>query len=262
MGVRERSRRFRGTLFVTRREQHESLTVAVTRLPEGRPDGPSFVLVHGIGVSSRYWRPVAMRLARHGSVYLVDLPGYGSAPDPRTHVSLDDHADVLATFVRTSGLTDVVLVGHSMGAQVVASAAQRHPELAGHLVLMAPTIEPSRRNAWRAIGRLLLDGFREPPVVTWLAVTDYLLRCGVPYIVQQFPVLLDDALEERIADVPGRLLLMRGENDVVVSREWTRMLAERAGAPFAEVRGPHNVMYTDPDTVTERIVQHAVVGAG
>lgn len=261
MAFRERSRRFRGTRFVTRREQHETLTVAVTRVPDSSDAGPAYVLVHGIGVSSRYWRPVAIRLAKHGTVHLVDLPGYGSAPNPRTHVSMADHADVLATFVRTSGFDKVVLVGHSMGAQVISLAAQRHPDLAEHLVLMAPTIEPARRTAWRAIRGLLRDGFREPLIVTWLATTDYLFRCGVPYIRQQLPVLLGDALEDRIADVPGRLLVMRGVDDVVVSREWAQLLADRAGAPLVQVAGPHNVMYTDPDGVADTVVQHAVTGA-
>jgi len=261
MTFRERTRRFRGTVFVTRREVHEKYTVAVTRLPEGRTDGPAFVLVHGLGVSSRYFRPVATRLCRAGSVFLVDLPGYGSAPNPKTPISLEDHADVVARFIRTEGLTDVVLVGHSMGSQVIATLAQRHPDLAGHLVLMAPTLEPERRTAPRAVGGLLHDVFREPPRVSWIAFTDYLLRTGLPYLLKQFPLVLDDDLAGRIHEVPGSLLFMRGTGDVLVSREWTRHLAERSGSPMVEVLGPHVVMYTDPDAVAEAIVQHAVVGA-
>ena len=189
----------------------------MTRLPGGRSDGPAFVLVHGLGVSSRYFRPVAIRLGRVGSVYLVDLPGYGSAPNPKTPISLDDHADVVARFIQTEGLTDVVLVGHSMGSQVIATLAQRHPDLAGHLVLMAPTIEPERRTAARAIGSLARDVFREPPVVSWTVFTDYLFRTGLPYLLKQFPLVLDDRLEDRIHEVPGSLLLMRGTGDVIVS---------------------------------------------
>lgn len=261
MTFRERTRRFRGTLFVTRRETHESYTVSVTRLPEGREDGPSFVLVHGLGVSSRYFRPVAQRLRAHGTVYLVDLPGYGAAPNPREPVSLDDHADVVAQFIRTTGLQDVVLVGHSMGSQVVASVAQRHPGLAEHLVLMAPTLEPERRTAPRAIGGLLRDALREPLRVSWIAFTDYLMRTGLPYLLEQFPLVLDDDLAGRVDQVPGRLLFMRGTGDLLVSREWTRLLADRAGADMVEVLGPHVVMYTDPDAVADAIAQHAVVGA-
>ncbi|MFT4029750.1 MAG: alpha/beta hydrolase [Protaetiibacter sp.] len=252
-----RRRRFRGTLFVTDREQHEKLTVAVTRLPDRRGDGPAFVLVHGLGVSSRYFRPVALRLAGHGEVFLVDLPGYGAAPNPRTPVSLAGHADTVAAFIRDLGLDDVVLVGHSMGSQVIATLAERHPGLARALVLMAPTLEPGRRTATRAVRGLLRDILREPPIVSWIAFTDYLLRTGLPYLLRQFPLVLDDRLDERIGGVPGRLLLMRGTDDVLVSLPWLQTLAERSGASVVEVLGPHVVMYTDPDAVAAAILRHA-----
>ncbi|TXK19776.1 alpha/beta fold hydrolase [Homoserinibacter sp. GY 40078] len=257
---RERRRRFRGTLFVTTHEQHASYTVAVTRMPGSRDSGPAFVMVHGLGVSSRYFRPVAIRLAERGSVFLVDLPGYGSAPDPRQPVSLDDHADALAAFLRETRLTEVVLVGHSMGSQVIATLAQNHPDLAGRMVLMAPTVEPERRSVRRAVSGLLHDTFREPPAVTWIAFTDYLLRTGPRYLLAQIPVVLDDALETRLGGVPGQLLLMRGSRDVLCSSGWVAHLAEVSGAPTVEVPGPHVVMYTDPDAVAEAIARHAVGG--
>ncbi len=49
------------------------------RTPSAAPRDarPAFVLVHGIGVSSRYFHPVAAFLAEHGTVYAIDLPGYG-----------------------------------------------------------------------------------------------------------------------------------------------------------------------------------------
>ncbi len=253
----ERRRRFRGTLFVTTREVHERLRVAVTRLPErGIPDGPAFVLVHGIGVSSRYFRPLAARLTDDGTVHLVDLPGYGAAPDPRRPVSLDDHADALASFVRGLDAPEVVVVGHSMGAQVVVSLAQRHPGLASRLVLIGPTMEPARRTAAQAIGRLLLDGTREPLTVNGIVFTDYVFRAGPVYTIRQLPLVLDDSLEERVVGLDVPVLIVRGDDDPIVSGEWVRELAARAEAPLVEVDGPHVVQYTNPDAVARAIERH------
>ncbi|MFC3301072.1 alpha/beta fold hydrolase [Arthrobacter agilis] len=36
-----------------------------------------FVLIHGIGMSHRYFRRLGAVLAAHGDVHLIDLPGYG-----------------------------------------------------------------------------------------------------------------------------------------------------------------------------------------
>jgi pimeloyl-ACP methyl ester carboxylesterase len=251
----ERCRRFRGTLFVTRHEQHERLTVAVSRMPGPAVEGPVFVLVHGIGVSSRYFRPLAIELAKRGSVFLIDLPGYGSAPDPRTEVDLCGHADALASFVRSLAVPEVVIVGHSMGAQVAVSLAQRHPGLASRLVLIGPTIEPGRRTAAQAIGRLLVDVTREPVTVNTIVFTDYVFRAGAPYTIRQLPLVLDDRLENRIAGLGMPALVVRGTRDPIVSSAWARLLAERAQGEVVEVPGPHVVMYTAPERVAAAILR-------
>jgi pimeloyl-ACP methyl ester carboxylesterase len=43
----------------------------------GRVGAPAVVLLHGLGVSSRYMLPLARELAPHFRVYAVDLPGFG-----------------------------------------------------------------------------------------------------------------------------------------------------------------------------------------
>lgn len=249
----ERRRRFRGTLFVSRWEEHDDLTVAVTRLA-GPADGPAFVLVHGIGVSSRYYRPLALELVKHGSVSLIDLPGYGAAPDPHSDVTLDGHADAVASLLRSLTSRETVVVGHSMGAQVAVSLARRHAQLVSRLVLIGPTMEPGRRTAVQAISRLLLDGTREPAAVNGIVFTDYVFRAGPPYTIRQLPHLLHDRLEGRIAGLPVPVLVVRGTRDPIVSLSWTRLLAERAGGEALEVPGPHVVMYTAPEAVAAAIV--------
>src|SRR3982751_3353809 len=97
-----RVRRWRGAEFYTSRQRHGDPTLIVKRFPrrDYAVEDATFVLVHGIGVSSRYFQPLASELARRGRVFLVDLPGYGAAPNPRRDVSLADHAGVLAGFLR------------------------------------------------------------------------------------------------------------------------------------------------------------------
>jgi pimeloyl-ACP methyl ester carboxylesterase len=252
--TRGRLRRFRGTEYVTARQRHGALTVAVERFPgPGERSGRSYVLVHGIGVSSRYFHPLAVELARTGMVHLVDLPGYGAAPDPRRDVSIADHAAVLAAFLRGTGIDNPVLVGHSWGCEVVAALAEQHPDVSDRIVLMAPTLEPRARTAPRAIGRLLLDGLREPPHVSLLVTADYLFRCGVPYLVRQMPHMLRDRIEDRVGAHGSDVLVIAGDRDPIAPPAWSRRLAEAAGGRYREVEGPHVVMYSDPVRVAAAI---------
>ena len=252
-----RQRMVRGAVFHTSRQVHEDLTIVVKRFPvrhEPRDTDRAFVLVHGIGVSSRYFQPLAAELAQHGTVYLVDLPGYGAAPDPRRDVTIADHASVLASVLRRAGLEDAVLVGHSWGSQVVSMLAHDHPEVTQRIVLMAPTLEPDARTFWRATRNLLHDSLREPPVVFGIAVTDYLLRCGVPYLMRQVPHMLADRIEQRVAGLRARVLVVNGDRDPIVSPRWATELSDlSARVEFREVHGPHVIMHTDPEMIAEHI---------
>ena len=254
---RYRRRLVRGAAFFTSRQVHEDLTIVVKRFEVRHPPVDTdrvFVLVHGIGVSSRYFQPLAAELAHRGAVYLVDLPGYGAAPDPRRDVTIADHAAVLASFLRRAGFENAVLVGHSWGCQVVSLLARDHPDVTDRIVLMNPTLEPEARTFWRAARNLLHDALREPPVVFGIAVTDYLLRCGLPYLLKQVPHMLTDAIETRVGALRPRVLIVNGDRDPIVSGPWARRLSDESDTiEFVEVNGPHVIMHTDPVMIAEHI---------
>lgn len=258
---RYRHRSVRGARFFTSRQSHDELTIVVKRFPlrhASQGDDQAYVLVHGIGVSSRYFQPLASELARHGRVYLVDLPGYGGAPNPRRDVTIADHAAVLASFLRRSNLENPVLVGHSWGSQVVSMLARDHPEVSDQIVLMAPTLEPDARSGWIATRNLLTDALREPPVVFGIAITDYLIRCGLPYLRRQVPHMLRDQIEARLDDLRARVLVINGDNDPIVSSRWAKGLSLQGRSfQFREVRGPHVIMHTDPESIATHITEFA-----
>lgn len=245
--------------FFTSRRAFDDLTVVVKRFPRvAEGDGPAFVLVHGIGVSSRYFHPAAAELAKAGAVYLVDLPGYGAAPDPRRDVSIADHAGVLARVLEDSGLVNPVLVGHSMGSQVVSRLAVDSPEVTDRIVLLAPTMPADERRLWPAALRLLVDGARNPLRANLIIGWDYFVRCGMPYFFRQVRHLFGDRIEDRLAGIRAKTLVLIGDKDLVVPERWARFVAESIpGARFETVKGPHVIMYSDPVHVAAFIVEHA-----
>src|SRR4051794_8431531 len=58
--------------------------------------GPTFVLVHGLGMSHRYLARLHASLARAGTVHSVDLPGFGGLRRPRRALPVEDLAIALA----------------------------------------------------------------------------------------------------------------------------------------------------------------------
>jgi len=105
------------------------------------------VLVHGIGMGRKVFGDLVQHLDGEALVVALDLPGYGDAPEPTRTPTIERMADLVAAYLRHLGRGLVVLLGHSMGTQVVTETAARHPDTVDRLVLVAPTVDRHRRRA-------------------------------------------------------------------------------------------------------------------
>ena len=105
--------------------------------------GQPVVLVHGLGVSSRYFGPLAERLAGRMRVIAPDLPGWGGSERPDVVLDIGSAADVLAEIIVAEKLGAPTLVANSLGCQFVVELATRRPDLVGALV----SDLPDRRSA-------------------------------------------------------------------------------------------------------------------
>ncbi|MGY1743409.1 MULTISPECIES: alpha/beta fold hydrolase [unclassified Blastococcus] len=108
----------------------------------GAPGGRPMVFAHGFGCDQAMWRDVAPAFEDDHRVVLFDHVGAGgsdlSAYDPVRYGSLRGYADDVVAICRELGLTDVVLVGHSVSAMIGVLAARQAPELFGALVMIGP----------------------------------------------------------------------------------------------------------------------------
>ncbi|WP_340698271.1 alpha/beta fold hydrolase, partial [Cellulosimicrobium funkei] len=192
----------------------------------------------------------------------VILPGFGAAPRAPRDVSIEEHAAVVAEHVRRHvlDLPDgaprpvVVLVGHSMGAQVVAQAMADHPREAPAGVLVGPTADRHARSAPRQALRLARDAVGERPRALATLAVDYVLRCSLPHYARQVRHMLAHRLEDVVPRVPGRLVVVRGAHDPIAPRLWCRELALAAPrGMLREVRGRHHAMDADPEGIVAAV---------
>lgn len=216
-----------------------------------------FVLVHGIGVSSQYFERLALELATIGMVYLVDLPGFAGVPRPRTELEIGDFADVLARWIRHEGLVDPVVIGHSMGAQIVTELLATQPGIADHAVLIGPPVNLEERSSARQALRLVQSSVRESSKTRRIAMSGY-LRCGPRWFLQVLPRMMTYPIEERLPLVTAELLVIRGVHDAVAPEAWIEMVCSLpAQAHWVEIPGAaHAVIYDHSDEVARLILEH------
>ena len=205
------------------------------------------VLVHGIGVSSRYMVPLARQLAPYYRVFAPDLPGWGRSENPPHVPNVVELADALAAWMQAVGLERAALLGNSFGCQIIAELALRHPERVERTVLQGPTIDPYARSAIRQILRWLLDGTREPPTQPLVLMLDY-LNFGPGVVLRTFQYSLQDRIEEQLPHVQVPTLVVRGARDPIVSQRWAEEAAHLLpmGQLVVIPGGPHTVNYTNP----------------
>lgn len=111
-------------------------------------NGPTVVLVHGLGGRVDQWLPVARRLASRHRVVLVELPGHGLSPMPPPFTLDQATAALEATLAKTAP-EPFLLVGHSMGGVVAVNLALRHPGRVRGLVLVETVLRPGLDDAER-----------------------------------------------------------------------------------------------------------------
>lgn len=74
------------------------------------------LLIHGTGGTRGHWDPVRDRLAAQRSLLLVDLPGHGESPSPRSAPSNPiGYAGILAGVLDELGHRSVHVAGNSVG---------------------------------------------------------------------------------------------------------------------------------------------------
>ncbi|MFC7879319.1 alpha/beta fold hydrolase [Isoptericola sp. NPDC057391] len=216
----------------------------------GDPVAGAVVLVHGIGVSERYFRPLARELAVDRRVLVPDLPGFGQSPRPRRAPTVDELAALLVSVLRRRRTGRATVVGHSMGAQVAAAMLRDAPDVVGGAILVGPVVDPGAASAAAQAWRLLRDSLHEPARVNAVVGSDY-LRAGPRWYSAMLPRMLAFDTRAAVSAATGPVLVVRGQHDRVASRAWCRMLA--GTAPDGELRevpgAGHVAMATAPRLV-------------
>jgi pimeloyl-ACP methyl ester carboxylesterase len=146
-------------------EYHRFVRIAGLKVRyEDTGQGPTVLLLHGIGHSLRNWSRTVPALVEAGfRAISIDMPGFGySEPTPEV---LDEAGTTvfLEAFLDTFYLDAVDLVGHSLGGAIATVFALHRPARVRRLALVAaavgPDVNPALRLLTLQIGKALVRPF-------------------------------------------------------------------------------------------------------
>ena len=187
---------------------------------------PAIIFIHGgfgnksgFGFQEEYFSP------NHRCV-AADMRGRGDSDKPDELYTMEQHGDDVAELIRHLGLVKPVLVGQSMGGQVVISTAARHPELVGAI---ASLDSPSNIPGWHKAHH---------------GPFDHLMKKGLPFrdtlrsFLRASYLPTDDP--SRVGNMADRLAKVP---DHVILNGWHGMSAFEPGPILEGVRCPY--LYID-----------------
>lgn len=239
-----------GSRFRSREREVLGLRLHVREAGAGEP----VLLLHGIGVSGRYFEPLGSELARARRVLIPDLPGWGASERRRRALGLEQLADVVDALLRREDGAPPV-VANSFGCQVALALAERRPPSMGPLILIGPTVDPAYRGWLAQAARLTLDAVREPARLTPRLLADY-ARMGPRRFLATARAALADRPEQRLPHVESPLLVVRGERDATTTVAWARRCAALAPrGTFVAVPGAAHAAHVSHPALVADLVQ-------
>lgn len=221
--------------------------------PAGREP---LLLVHGLGVSSRYMIPTGRALAPTVPVWAPDLPGFGRSEKPDRVLDLDALTEALVGWMDAVGIGRAAMLGNSLGCQLIVRVALRYPDRISRAVLTGPTADPHASSVLHYAVRAVRDLVHESPALYPILLYDYLVG-GVWRFWRTFLYLVADSIEEMLPRVEIPTLVVRGSNDTIVPHRWA---AEAAAllphGALATIEGaPHAVNFSAPDRLAALVTE-------
>jgi len=224
------------------------IRISVGAVPDDRLP---VILVHGLGMSSRYMVPLARHLSPHVRVYAPDLPGFGLSDKPRQALTVRELADALAAWTNAVGVGRAAFVGNSLGCEILVELALRHPQLVDRLVLQGPTPDPEVRALIRqAVGFFAIAPF-ERWSLAWVALADY-ARGGIGRYILTLRSMVDNHIAEKVRRVTQPTLVVWGTRDCIVPHAFVVSLASSLpDGRLAVIPGAaHGINYSHPEAFT------------
>jgi pimeloyl-ACP methyl ester carboxylesterase len=225
----------------------------------GRP----LIFLPGTGVTSKSFEEIGTVLSKNFHVFIPDLYK-GKSKITLRQQSLTDYADLLHEFVTNTGLSNVSLVGYSIGGVVASSYVQRYPSDLYKLIFICTSVvhmgfmeRPSRiikgylTLAFHSF--FSLNGLR----ILWLWISD-----GLEYFVRnpgqfnsEIKVGMFDSSLVSVEKMPVFSMLLIAKDDEFVSPDELNQANKNIkNLEIEVVAGKHDWFYFDKELFLKKSI--------
>ena len=246
-------------------------------------DGPLVILIAGGMMDMDQWAPVADALSKSYRVVRYDQRGIGESDQPTEGYTVDQFAEDAVNLINALDSGPAVLVGNSLGGTVALGTAFAAPELVRGIVTCATNAGPTGPPTPPETMQHMMRGAQLPVPQAAAAMMDILFATD---FIDEHPDMLDEAVAKRSKGAPmiatlGPLqsvltfdpierlktlgipmLVLHGEEDVLVLPDHAQLLAEAVGAQATLIPSAGHALVVEQSEAVGEALSEFLLGLG
>lgn len=186
--------------------------------------GKPLIFLHGWGVDSSLFEPLAELLKNHRECHLIDLPGFGHSKKPDSTWGTLEYAKCITQYLESKNITNADILGHSVGGRIGLRIAVHFPKSVDNLILISSAGIKSKKfllrfkiyilkkaaKIFKTFDKLLGRDFFKNRYSSKFASKDYLNAGEMKDI---FLKIVNEDQEGELSRVNARTLLIWGDKD-------------------------------------------------
>ncbi|WP_340105881.1 alpha/beta fold hydrolase [Rhodohalobacter sp. 8-1] len=219
---------------------YNGLDIAYYKVGAGKP----LIMLHGWGSSSAVMMPLAKKLASQRTCILLDLPGFGESPEPRSAWSVGNYAGMVLAFLQENYPdTSVDFLVHSFGGRIllkILSMKDRPVQIDKMIITGGAGLKPKRSlsfHAKRLTAKLLklpvklvipskrdavMNRLRKTQLWKSLGSSDYQKLTGV--MRETFVKSVTEFFDDQLSSIDEEVLLLWGKDDAATPMDQAKRL--------------------------------------
>jgi pimeloyl-ACP methyl ester carboxylesterase len=237
----------------------------------------TFVMIHGSWHCGWAWQGVMCHLGEKGHItHAPTLPGHGPQA-ARQGIRHQDCVSAVITYIHERALEDIVLVGHSFGGTVVQKLAEVMPDRITRLVFLDALIVEDGHCVFDVLpqeyatlfSNLAKASSDNSMLIPWEIWRDSFIQDAPEPLARSLweqlspepnQVNLDPLDLKRFysLSIPSSFIYCRDDRALPPGHFHPRMSSRLANFKLIEMDGGHEVMFTRPAELAERIIEASI----
>jgi len=199
------------------------------------------VVVHGVGVTHEFWKPLIDYLINHTTLS-YDILGHGKTPLKKTNISFDDFSEQLIKLINELNFQKIHLVGFSIGSLVARNFATKHNDRLQSLILLGSIYKRSEEQqkivndrfnlakkdhtlSKQALKRWFTDNYLEKNPNIYEKISSILEGNNMENFFKVYELFILHKNDENFKNIKVNTLIMTGENDIGSTVEMSKNLS-------------------------------------